>query len=204
MNVVLEPDTHTYRREDGTAVCASVTTVLADVGIVNYSMLSDAERDFYLTRGTAIHAATQFDDEETLDESTLDPQIAPYLEAWRKFRRDTGFIPTRIEGPVYHSVYHYAGTPDRVGSIISNCTSEIVVDIKSGVVCPWVKYQLAAYCAALDPKHPGRFRRIGVQLQETGEPIVTEFPPKELTHDLGVFLSALTVYNAKHERRKAA
>jgi len=51
-----------------------------------------------------------------LDEDTLDPVIAPYLEAWRRFKRESGFVVERSEVPMASSVYRYAGKPDVIGN----------------------------------------------------------------------------------------
>jgi len=43
--------------------------------------------------------------------------IFPYLEAWRKFRKESGFVPEQIEPPMMSTAYKYAGTPDRIGEL---------------------------------------------------------------------------------------
>lgn len=91
----------------------SVTTILKEEGIIDTRFYDDWSRD----RGSMIHLATAYDDRGELDESTLDPVIAPYLEAWRRFKRESGFIPEKIEVPGMSTAYRYAGTPDRIGEL---------------------------------------------------------------------------------------
>jgi hypothetical protein len=94
-------------------VYPSVTTILKAEGFINTAYYDDWSRD----RGSMIHLATAYDDQGELDEETLDPVIIPYLEAWRRFRKESGFIPEQIEPPMMSTVYRYAGTPDRIGDL---------------------------------------------------------------------------------------
>jgi hypothetical protein len=91
----------------------SVTTILKAEGLIDTRFYDDWSRD----RGSMIHLATAYDDRNELDEENLDPVIRPYLEAWQKFRRESGFIPEKIEVPGMSTVYRYAGTPDRIGEL---------------------------------------------------------------------------------------
>jgi len=94
-------------------VYPSVTTILKAEGFINTAYYDDWSRD----RGSMIHLATAYDDQGELDEETLDPVIIPYLEAWRRFRKESGFIPEQIEPPMMSTAYKYAGTPDRIGDL---------------------------------------------------------------------------------------
>jgi len=94
-------------------------------------------------RGTAIHLATQYHDEGTLDESTLDPLIVPYLEAWRKFKSEMSVKIVSIERRAARIGHpSFAGTIDRVGKIGSRTW---ILDIKSGVETDADPLQLAGY-----------------------------------------------------------
>ncbi len=90
-----------------------VTTILKAEGIIDTRFYDDWSRD----RGSMVHLATAYDDRNELDEENLDPVIRPYLEAWRKFRKESGFVPEKIEVPGMSTVYCYAGTPDRIGEL---------------------------------------------------------------------------------------
>lgn len=109
-------DGHIYTdaRVDGVGrLYPSVTTILKAEGFINTAYYDDWSRD----RGSMIHLATAYDDQGELDEETLDPVIIPYLDAWRKFRKESGFAPEKIEPPLMSTVYRYAGTPDRIGEL---------------------------------------------------------------------------------------
>jgi hypothetical protein len=193
----LEERTHTYR-VDG-VVLPSVTQVLEDVGIIDYSFLNPDDRAHYLQRGSAVHLATQLDDEGDLDEATVEPAIAPYLEAWRAFRLKSGFTPSRIEHRDYSQEYAYAGTLDRAGTFASKPATIYILDIKTGTAPWWVRVQLAAYAAFFEG--PRKFPRFAVELHDDGTFRVSEeFPGRDWQKDFAVFTAALEVYRAK--RRK--
>lgn len=127
---------HTYT-VDGREL-PSVTQILERVGLKdNYN--NDV---FYCDRGAAVHEATEFIDRDTLDPASVDPQIEPYLQAYRAFREQTGFEPLLIEQWLYSRQYGYAGTLDRVGWVNGKLA---IFDIKTGPPARWHNLQLAAY-----------------------------------------------------------
>jgi hypothetical protein len=89
----------------------SVTTILGAEGFIDTAWFDDWSRD----KGKAVHLACHYDDLDCLDEEDLDPVIIPYLEGWRKFRTDTGWVTELSEQPMMSSTYLYAGTPDAIG-----------------------------------------------------------------------------------------
>lgn len=189
--LTLEESGHIYRA-DGVIV-PSVTQVLSDVGIINYSMMLWPDRERYLQRGKDVHAATHYDDEGDLDDATLQEDLIGYLGAWRKFRMDTAFTPDLIEHRGFHEKYRYAGTLDRLGTW--DAKGRILLDLKTGDLPWWISLQLAAYAAFF--KSPASFRRVGVELHGDGTYRVQEFPCKDFQVDFQVFIQALTIYNLK-------
>ena len=89
----------------------SVTGILKDEGFIDTAFYDEYSR----TRGSYVHAARHMDDAEELDESTVDQEIAPYLEAWRRFKQESGFIVEQSEVPMMSTLHRYAGTPDVIG-----------------------------------------------------------------------------------------
>lgn len=195
--LTLQEPGHIYRA-DGVIV-PSVTQVLSDVGIIDYSMIPAEDRERYLQRGKDVHVATHYDDEGDLDEAAFDENLRGYLEAWRKFRAETGFVPALIEYRGFHSIYRYAGTLDRTGSWKGQ--AKILLDLKSGDLPWWTTTQLAAYAAFFDS--PGSFRRVGVELHDDGTYRVQEFRCKDFLADFQVFQAALAIFNEKrrHDAR---
>lgn len=89
----------------------SVTGILKAEGFIDDRWFTEEARE----RGSFVHLARHLDDMGELDEESLDPVIVPYLEAWRRFRRESGFVVERSEVPGMSSSYLYAGTPDVIG-----------------------------------------------------------------------------------------
>ena len=178
--------THTYTQ--GGVKLPSVTSIIRAAGLMP---------DFYgkgnetaMLRGTLVHRVCEFHDEGDLDESTVDPAIAGYLDAWKKFRADTGFKPDKIEWRNAHPLYRYAGMVDRIGSF-GGLPS--VIDIQTGAPDPWMGVQLAAYEGLVTSANPvGPHRRLGVHLTSEGKYSVSRF---EDASDWPIFLSALGLYN---------
>jgi hypothetical protein len=188
-------DEPTHRYHLGNVTLPSVTTVLAAAGLLDYSFLGD-RREIYLERGRAVHAATQRDDDHDLAEESLHADILGYVEAWRAFRRDYGFVPHLIEHRVFNRQYAYAGTLDRVGSIRGG--AEIIVDIKSGTAPSAVRYQLAAYAGCLE--HPRTRLRRCVELHQDGAYKVIPFETSDYQRDFDTFFRALETFRAGEEK----
>jgi hypothetical protein len=189
-----DPEEHRYflgRRE-----LPSVTTILD----VAFPWEGPAD-DFYRNRGTAVHLACELDDLGDLDEATLDPTLRPYLEAWRAFRKRTGFVPDPdgIERRLYHpgKGIEYAGTIDRIGLLPSG--RRIIIDIKTGSRYPWHRLQLAAYVnlVSYQDSNPGDYQRGSVTLDRDGCFSFNEFSREEYPVDLAVFRSCQNLYNFK-------
>lgn len=201
MSLTFDAASHTYYW-CGVRV-PSVTQVLEDVGIIDYSHIPEPIRRHALDRGSAVHLASRYSDEGDLAENTISDEIRPYLQAWRSFRTTTGFEPGHIERQYYQQRYRYAGTLDRVGYYTTPgfrrrqmpAESPILLDIKTGEAPDWVRYQLAAYANFY--QDPGQFRRVAVELRKDGTYQLYEFDCADLIRDFSVFVSALTVYRAK-------
>jgi len=175
-------------------VLPSVTQVLEDVGIIDYSGIPWDTRQMALTRGSNVHLATQLDDEGDLDEST---DLMPYVRAWRAARAHLKFdYFDHIEHRMAHGQFLYAGTTDRE-------LPGAIVDIKTNDAPWWVRIQLAAYqCLAEANGSPPITRRIAVQLHADETFKIFEFGAREYRDDLQTFLAALRVRNEKEMNRR--
>lgn len=118
--------------------------------------------------GSAVHLACEYDDLGWLDESTVDPKVAPYLKAWRSFRADIGFICSIVEKRGYSREYGYGGTVDRMGEIKG---APAVIDLKCvAKLMAQTSLQTAAYAQialehwGVEVKH-----RYAVQLRPDGQ-----------------------------------
>jgi hypothetical protein len=178
--------THTYAVAG--RVLPSVTQILKAVGIIDDSYYAPGSDE----RGTAIHLACQLDDEGDLDESTLDPAIRPYLNAWREFRATLdNHDLMRIEQRLADPVLGFAGTIDRI--VPFNAIRAEIIDIKSGAPEPWHAIQLAAY--QLLAKTTGK--RTAVYLSADGTYKLRNFGCGE---DRNVFLAALAIWNWRNKK----
>lgn len=185
-----DPVRHIYKCGD--RIIPSVTQVLQSAGLINNAFGSELENEAAMERGTAVHLACQLDDENDLDESTLDPALNGYLEAWRRCKKEIGFRIDHIEKRSLHISRTYAGTVDRVvyfGPAAYDCGA--IVDLKTGIIQPWTALQLAAYSELF----AGVYRRIAVQLNDDGSYRMEEYPIAERRRDYGVFQGALAVHN---------
>jgi hypothetical protein len=174
----------------------SVTEILTSEGFINNGFYTKYGRE----RGQAVHLACHLDDMNDLDDSSIDPVIEPYLFGYRQFKKDTHFKVIRSEFKMYHSIYNFAGTPDKDG-ILHDKPS--LLDIKTGSVEPWTGLQLAAYDILLQeyfqkenvPSHESRNRkRVALQLNDDGTYKLYPFDDRS---DMSVFLSAVCCYHWK-------
>ena len=174
---------HRYIDESGREY-PGVTTVIRDAGLMGYI----PNDDWYSERGTAVHLATALYDRNDLDESTVDPQIVGYLNAWKLYRRDLmpAVATEYIEVLLHNSVSGYCGTMDRYA-----------LDIKTGVKCAWHVIQAAAYWQAIGRTRPLSWQ--SVYLREDGRYTVETYDPVSLTRAFNTFNHALPIYNWKKE-----
>ena len=177
--VALDRETHTYSNG-----LPSVTQILQAAGIIDTQWFTDEARD----RGTAVHAACEYYDQGELDESSVDPAIAGYLDAYKSWQALNGRDCTWIERSVSDQRKLYAGTPDR----ILTTQPRAVVDIKTGQPQDWHRLQLAAYVNCLHD--PFSYQRIGLYLRSDGEFSVVKYELKNYTNDLAVFMAAVKIY----------
>lgn len=183
MALEFDAATHTYRHNG--VVVPSVTQILAPL----YDGLQHIRPDVLAAageRGTAVHLACELDDEDDLDESTLDPVLVPYLDAWRLFKQQKKVRILAIEARVFHSALRYAGTLDRD---IEMDEEPGILDLKAtAVMSPITGPQTAAYAHCT----PGKRRRFGLQLRKDGTYRLTEFKDPS---DLTCFMSLLNIHN---------
>lgn len=178
---------HEYRHRG--QIVPSVTQVLSDLhrfDMVPADILHAAQE-----RGTDVHLACQYHDEGDLDERSLPPHIAGYLEGWKMFLAAHQPEFVGIERRVFHPALRYAGTADRFALIAGH---PWVIDIKTSKAShPTWGMQTAAYAAAAGWSEPSsgwrRARRATVRLDPGGY----AFDEWTDASDWGAFVSALTL-----------
>lgn len=172
MELLLDRETHQYTL-DGQVLPASVTQMLDDLGFVSPWCKQEGAR----VRGTHVHEACHYYDDDDLRWSSVRPEIIPYVQAWIRFRRDYPFEILEMETPIYHPIYKYPGTPDRVVLFTEEQLKGVqaILDIKSGAPSvTWALQQMgykqiknAEESVAKRPLTP--YQRWCVQLKDNGE-----------------------------------
>lgn len=133
-----------------------------------FARLEDVE--FKRDIGDAVHKATHYFDEGDLDLSTLDLRIQPYLKAYRRFVVERNYEPIFCERRMYSQRYGYAGTVDKVGTMVHDKGHRVVVDIKcTATVSPLVPLQTAAYSMLLSDTSVVPMQRYCLHLQDNGK-----------------------------------
>ncbi|WP_042299090.1 hypothetical protein [Paraburkholderia kururiensis] len=188
--------THTYRL-DGRIV-PSVTRLLDSARLIDLSGIPPETLERKRLIGSAVHKACELDDLGVLDESSIAPVIEPYFSAYRKFKRETGFVPLLIEHRVAHPALGYAGTLDRTGLVLDVPEQ---IDLKTtSALSPAVGVQTAAYEAALysDPSYDGprNLGRKALQLRNDGTYRLETYKDPR---DFAVFAALATVYHWKEK-----
>lgn len=139
-------DTHTYSLAG--IILPSVTQVIRDNRLSSdFAFVSAADMEMARQLGQAVHIATHYNDEGTLDDASVDPVVLPYLKAWRQFVADRRIQFVALEQRVADPVYQFCGTVDRIAVLADNPTAgEIVIDLKTGnPAATGAHYQTAAY-----------------------------------------------------------
>ncbi len=191
-------DEHRYWLEPSGESLPSVTTVLKESGLIDYSMIPQDVLQNAARRGTAVHRTLELLDLDLMDRAAVAAEIEPYVAAYEKFVADSGFGVAAIECRRWHKTYRYAGTFDRDG--VFGDGSLAVLDFKTGLVLDAHALQLAAY-TAFRPE-PRKYRRIALQLSGDATYRAHEYLARDFQSDLNVFLSALACVKwARKERR---
>ena len=188
--LTFDEDRHEYRVRG--VIVPSVTQVLAPLSSFDGvpAQVLEAKRDL----GQRVHLACQLHDEDDLDEASVEPDVAPYLEAYRRFLADTDARVVLNESRVYHPTYRYAGTLDRVFRIGED---RWLVDLKTSFTTPRAAGpQTAAYLAALTTMlgNVRPTRRAALRLRPDG---TYRLDPLDRPDDWSAFLACLTLNRFK-------
>lgn len=204
-SVVLDASHHVYHAGDlNGPIVPGVTEILRRTGLSDdYRRVPMDVLERARQRGTAVHAAIHYDGEGDL--GTIDPEVAPYLESWRRFCADTGWVTVEHERILHYEeggVVLYAGRADAIGHF-GGQDAEVptVLDLSLGDLDAGAKaIQCSAYSEAyrqranLSPDI--RIARVGVRLSADGYR-VEHFRDWK---DFRVFRSALHVFAHRYDQ----
>jgi hypothetical protein len=203
--LLFDAEKHEYRTATGVYV-PNVTKILAMAGICDFSFVEEEIRVRSMDRGQSVHWMTRLEDEGALDYRTVPIGLRPYRKAWLTWKKASGFVPELIESP-FISHFGYAGTIDRYGSFpktsLFPAGSKGIVDLKTGNISDWVRYQLAAYSLKIyfHPAMARTVRRIAIALRADGTYGVREFPASTWESDFATFMKAKRETDAGHVER---
>jgi len=130
-------DSHRYWTPAGREL-DGCTSTLKSVGLIDTRHYTEEARQ----RGTFVHDLVHMDLDGELDATTIDPDLAGYLDAARAYIRDADIAVFHVEQPMACLVRGIAGKPDLVGK---RGGRHRVVDWKTGSYEPWHRYQTAWY-----------------------------------------------------------
>lgn len=127
---------HVYKK-DGT-IYPGVTEILTAEGLIDIRWFTSEARKL----GTEIHEITTYLDKQDIETDTFDDKYQGYIEAYKKFLRESDFIVHKAEVQIISEKYSFAGTVDRKGLFID---IPALLDIKTGQPLHWHPLQLAGY-----------------------------------------------------------
>jgi len=188
-DLTFDEATHTYRVRG--ARVPSVTQILAP--LFSFEGIPPAVLDAKRDLGQRVHFACQLDDENDLDEASIEHDVAPYLNGWRRFLRETGAVVVHNEQRVAEPTLMYAGTLDNV--LLLN-GAKWLVDKKTSFALPMaVGPQTAAYMRALGD--PTVTHRGALRLRPDGS---FRFDPLTGVNDWAAFMACLTLLRFKESQ----
>lgn len=206
--MLFDPIKHEYRDSRG-VVIPSVTQILAKSGLCDFSFMDEEIMSRSMQRGSSVHWLLQLEDEGALNYRQVPLRLRPYRKGYLTWKKASGFRPEMIEQR-FISHFGFAGTLDRFGTFPSTHTfpngSHAIVDLKTGAICEWVRYQLAAYSTRIHPRPTlaRTVRRIALALRSDGTYSVKEFKPETWEHDFSVFMEAKRRVDAGHVEHERA
>jgi hypothetical protein len=173
--------THTYRVEG--EVLPSVTQIMQSTGLVR-PYTGDP---WYGQRGTACHYATTLIDAGTLDPESVDPVISGFLDAYARFKRETGMEWEYSEYRLAHPLYRFCGCVDRAVPLVDLKTTDSACELQLA------GYQALLLANGIDPGREGYF----LHLKENGTYKLRTY--KFNRQDTNIWLSAVSLYHWRKE-----
>lgn len=169
-----------------------VSEILKAVGLgPDFSMVPDDVLAIASARGRAVHEAIELEVYGP-GSAVVELEYQPYLDAYRRFVKDSGFEAKMAEIEIVNDVWGYRGHPDSIGFLGAH---RVLIDWKSGMATR-VGYQLAAYKHGFEHQHPSEpiHSALAVQLRRDSSYRVTEI---DLGESMPVWLAAVMVYRAQ-------
>lgn len=186
---------HTYH-VDGVWI-PSPSVVIKQLGLgADFSHVNPDLLAYAIKRGVYVHKCVELINQNKLDPTSVDPEIAPYVDQYRQFLKDSGFIPIWNEKGEYSNLHRYAMRIDLFGKL-NNRNS--ILDIKtSSTLDDAVEVQLSAYHMGFQENHVDQDLQDAFCLQLKK----TSYSLKKIPISYSLWTSALEVFNWKVKKGK--
>lgn len=128
MQTEFDPVTH-IGKVDG-VIWPSVTQLLNEFGLVDFSDVPAERLEYKRLLGTRVHKATVLVDDGSFDEQHAQehfPEILPYLDAYRKFRTIEEFEPIHKEVRLFSKKWRFHGAMDESGINVALCHGHLAI-----------------------------------------------------------------------------
>lgn len=166
---------------------AGVTRTLSAAGAVSSFEVAES----ILDRGSDVHKACHYYDENDLDMRTVPKNRIQFVRAWAKCRRENDFVPIHIEHLVENPNYQIRGHIDRVIELPPlpqfAGTTRGILELKTGSAAACTRLQTAIYGWMKDANI--LWRRFAVILSADASYHIQEYPVTEYMDDVHTFLA---------------
>ena len=172
-----------------------VTRIIGSVFPIDFSHVSDEVLENAQDFGNAVHKMVELYIKETLDFTTLDDKLKPYLEQFKKWLKDSKFKPKGVSHRIYSEKYKFTGELDLWGTEKGVLT---IPDLKTTTVIPkTVGLQLSGYEILLREhlKTQAKINRRVLRLF----PDKYEYLPMTRKSDMSAFLACMLITNYRKE-----
>lgn len=192
-------DAEQHRYTLGGRVLPSVTQIITDGGLVDYSRIPQAVLEHAKQQGKAIHSMVEMDSQGTLDVAGLPEWMGPVYKAWCAFKDASGFAPILNEYRASHPSLGYAGTLDLLCELpkLKGWKHAALLDVKRSLFAgPAIGIQTAAYGMLVESDRgmPRVGRRGALRLGADGK---FALEPYDDASDMTTFLALLTIRRFK-------
>lgn len=192
--LTFEEESHTYYL-DG-VVIPSVTQILKEVGLVDFSGIDPEVLQKAADRGTYVHKCCELLFHNDLEIDAIDPEAVGYVNGFQKFLADQcgqgGFTILEMEKSVFHPILRYAGTLD---ILAQRGKENWILDIKTG--SPQISYSLQT--AAYENCFTEVYRRACLYLSKDGK---YRLHPYTDNNDVRVWQACVGIYHWKQNAKK--
>lgn len=173
-----------------------VTAILEAVGLgPDFSAVPPAILEAARARGAAVHALAEALGYGYLDDGDIRPELAPYVDALRKFYAESGAQHIASEFEVRSPSWRYVGHPDLLVWLNG---VRVLIDIKTGDATG-AEYQVAAYVQAHNEEHPTT-RVTAAAVLHLRDDRTYRLAEVELPAATQVWIGAVVVYQAQRRR----